>query len=67
MRYLASAALALATVSSAMTTSATDAQARRWGHHHHGAGIALGIAGAVLGGIALRHRYYDAPLLLQRL
>ncbi len=58
MRYLATAALALTTIFSTMTTTASDAEARRW-HRHHGGAIALGIAGAVIGGIALsRHRYY---------
>lgn len=57
MRYLATAALALTTVFSTMTTTASDAEARRW--NRHGGAIALGIAGAVIGGIALsRHRYY---------
>ena len=59
MRYLATAALALTTIFSTMATTASDAEARRW-HRHHGGAIALGIAGAVIGGIALsRHRYYD--------
>lgn len=59
MRYLATAALALGTIFSTMTTTASDAEARRW-HRHHGGAIALGIAGAVIGGIALsRHRYYN--------
>lgn len=59
MRYLASAALAATTAFAAMTSTAGTAEARRW---HHGAGIGLGIAGAVLGGIALsRYRYYDDP------
>lgn len=60
MRYLATAALALGTIFSTMTVTATDADARRWHRHHHGGAIALGIAGAVIGGIALsRHRYYN--------
>lgn len=59
MRYLASAVLALMTLFSTMTISASDAEARRW-HRHHGGGIALGVGAAILGGIALsRHRYYD--------
>lgn len=60
MRYLATAALALATITSTMATTASDAEARRWGHHHRGGYIGLGIAGAVLGGLALsRPRYYS--------
>jgi len=58
MRSLTAAALALATLSSTMAFSPAEAHARRWGHHHGGA-IGLGIAGAVIGGLALRHRYYD--------
>jgi hypothetical protein len=60
MRYLATAALALTTIFSTMAATASDADARRW-HRNHGGAIALGIAGAVIGGIALsnRHRYYD--------
>ena len=59
MRYLATATLALTTIFSTMATTAGDAEARRW-HRGHGGAIALGIAGAVIGGIALsRHRYYD--------
>lgn len=58
MRSLTAALLALATLSSTMMFSPAEAHARRWSHHHGGA-IGLGIAGAVIGGLALRHRYYD--------
>lgn len=60
MRYLATAALAVTTIFSTMAATASDADARRW-HRNHGGAIALGIAGAVIGGIALsnRHRYYN--------
>lgn len=60
MRYLATAALAITTIFSTMAATASDADARRW-HRNHGGAIGLGIAGAIIGGIALsnRHRYYD--------
>lgn len=66
MRTLAAALLAVLTAFSAMTVSASDAEARRY--RHHGGAIAFGVAAAVITGIALsrhhrrhhrRHYYSD--------
>ncbi|MEQ1717255.1 MAG: hypothetical protein ABL907_14945 [Hyphomicrobium sp.] len=59
MRTLTSIMLALMTAFSAMAFSANDAEARRY-RHHGGAALGLGIAAAVIGGIALsrHHRHH---------
>lgn len=61
MRFIATSALALVTIFSAMTATATNADARRW-RGDRGAAIALGVA-SVIAGIAIsranRYSYYD--------